>query len=1703
MAALRPIAGGRPSHSVDFQKKSFSDLFSGNSSQPALKLQAMATTHKGEPAMLFSKEDLDVLASPYRFALVGKFSRGRPKLEEIRKFFSTLDLREKTTVGLMDSRHVVIHMGNEADFLRVWARGIWYVSGFPMRVFKWSPAFHVDKEPSVVPVWFQLPKLPLHYFQKEAIFQISSVLGIPLFVDAATSAVARPSLARVCVEIDLLQPRPSRIWIGNGNYDGFWQDLVPENTPKYCPHCFRQGHGVDDCHVRNPALRPPKVEGQRRDRQPMAAEGGPRQREEATQEGEISEGPAVVMEAAQGGGVSEGSAVDKEVAQGGGKSEGPAVAKETEGVWIEVGVERVANGAVGQNQGIGHQMPLLNEPVGEGSEASGGEPMKFIDMQAHASRNEQESEPGLEQVRSGREVEQQGVACDSCEEEFEDDFHTMTGSLSPRLVCVREREAVSTLDALNIEEYTGQDKSGKKAKGGVSKLPNLRRLKSIIKEKGVQFVAISEPKLEASRVEDIRLKLAFDFAHVNDSGDLWILYKYPFNCSVLGNSTQHISLMVSHPWLPGSMIFSFVHAACTEEGRRELWANLLLDKPQALPWCIGGDFNVIVEASEKKGGRPFAVSEGVDFLAFMQDAEVFDAGCSGSRFSWCNNRRGRARIWKRLDRLLMNGEMVEAVSVILVVHLARHPSDHAPLHVSFASRLDNGARLFRFLNIWTTKPELLDVIRGAWVVDATRRAIQHWNKQKFGSVGNAVREAENRDEDIAQVAVEYFSNLFSGPVDPGGGDLMHLIPKLVSDEENERLAAIPSMEEIRHLVFSMDGESAAGPDGFTGKFFSFAWEVVAQDVYKAVVSFFCGSDLPKFLTSTSIVLLPKVSNPQDFSNFRPISLCNFCNKLLSKLLVSRMALVLPKLISPQQTGFVKGRSISDNYLLAQELMASIGKKARGGNVALKLDMTKAYDRMSWFHVISMLRAFGFCEQIIDMIWRLISNVWFSIIINGSAQGFFKSSRGLRQGDPLSPVLFVIGSELLSRGLNELASRRNYIGFRVPTGCQAITHLAFADDILVFTNGSAMALQQVKRVIEKYQQSSGQLVNPQKSGYLVHPSISPSRKRVIERLTHFSRQDFPIRYLGFPLYSGRGKAAYFGEVCQSVVARVMSWKSRLLSTGGKLVLIKHVLSAIPVHLLSAAVGFGSIFRQIEQVCARFLWGSSGQVSKFQWISWPQLCLPVDEGGVGIRKLSEVYSAFSCKLWWNLRAGTSLWAEFMRAKYCKGQHPCQVEIKRQDSMTWKRMVNISRQTELSMVWLVKGGSCNFWYDNWLGSGALCLKVPVIPELSFRDFISNGSWDWQRLRSVIPAELIYSFSQQPVPEGEEQDELVWRHTASGRFTLAYAFQEVRRASHYSVLHSRVWHSWLPLKISLFMTRLLLGKLPVTAALGRVGVHLASKCLCCLEGAEETLDHVFSEGDTAREVWEFFGRIGGVSRRGISVRAWLAAWWMAHPRAEEGRFLFGILPSFICWHIWKGRNRAFFEGVPMCHAKVCHDILQDLEGVAEGKFHQRVGRNVLFQFLGGLATSPQRFYAQAVSWRAPEGGTLILNTDGCAKGNPGASGGGGQMGYTDVTIQVDSQVLVGILQRRVQCPWQVRAAVEQIWGMIPDAGQVSHCYREANRVADRLANVGVTRQIQSIITYENFDELPALVRGEIRCDRIGVPSIRRRQLKRNTRLG
>lgn len=248
--------------------------------------------------------------------------------------------------------------------------------------------------------------------------------------------------------------------------------------------------------------------------------------------------------------------------------------------------------------------------------------------------------------------------------------------------------------------------------------------------------------------------------------------------------------------------------------------------------------------------------------------------------------------------------------------------------------------------------------------------------------------------------------------------------------------------------------------------------------------------------------------------------------------------------------------------------------------------------------------------------------------------------------------------------------------------------------------------------------------------------------------------------------------------------------------------------------------------------------------------------------------------------------------MRANYCRGVHPCQVECKATDSAVWRRMVSIRQQVELSMFWLVRDGSCHFWYDNWTGSGALCLKVSVVPALS-------------------------------------------------------TFPEVRQERSRSFMFSQIWQPWIPIKVSFFMLRLLLGRLPLDDALCKLGFAFPSKCSCCLDADGESLEHVFSLGQVAAEVWSYFARACGVTSVSSVLRDRIGAWWLAPQRSRERRVLFTTLPSLICWHIWKARNRAVYEGIRACTVDMVQAIFRDLQLMVELRFQQSTGVQSFRQLL------------------------------------------------------------------------------------------------------------------------------------------------------------
>lgn len=197
---------------------------------------------------------------------------------------------------------------------------------------------------------------------------------------------------------------------------------------------------------------------------------------------------------------------------------------------------------------------------------------------------------------------------------------------------------------------------------------------------------------------------------------------------------------------------------------------------------------------------------------------------------------------------------------------------------------------------------------------------------------------------------------------------------------------------------------------------------------------------------------------QTFLDLRPISLSNFINKVISRVIHERLVSLLPTLISDEQAGFVKGRNIVENVLLTQEIITDIRLRSKPEpNVVIKLDMTKAYDHLSWLFLTKVLRQMGFCETFIDLVYGIVSNNWYTVLINGQPHGFFKSTRGVKQGDPLSPTLFILAAEAFSRALNDLHLNLYFCGFGMPKWSPKINHLAYADDTIIFSSADAKSL----------------------------------------------------------------------------------------------------------------------------------------------------------------------------------------------------------------------------------------------------------------------------------------------------------------------------------------------------------------------------------------------------------------------------------------------------------------------------------------------------------------------------------------------------------------------------------------------------------------------------------------------------------------------
>lgn len=294
-------------------------------------------------------------------------------------------------------------------------------------------------------------------------------------------------------------------------------------------------------------------------------------------------------------------------------------------------------------------------------------------------------------------------------------------------------------------------------------------------------------------------------------------------------------------------------------------------------------------------------------------------------------------------------------------------------------------------------------------------------------------------------------------------------------------------------------------------------------------------------------MIPKIQAPARVKDFRPISVINLIPKLISKILANRLRLKLPDLISPCQTAFIRGRQITDNFVATREVLQHI-HKSKNPAVFLKIDFAKAFDSIEWDFLLSVLKARGFSDKWLSWVRELLLTASSRIVLNGENSEFFQHKRGLRQGDPLSPMLFNLAADVFQQmvqGINRHLP--NGISRRVK---ESILAFQYADDTAVIASADITTLISLKLIIRIFASISGLKVNFEKSTF-VPLNVPETDKDWVQSILGCKETNFPVSYLGLPLTLIKPKRQSFLTLVERVERQLGGWKGKFLSRGGRL------------------------------------------------------------------------------------------------------------------------------------------------------------------------------------------------------------------------------------------------------------------------------------------------------------------------------------------------------------------------------------------------------------------------------------------------------------------------------------------------------------------------------------------------------------------------
>ncbi|GJX75160.1 putative RNA-directed DNA polymerase, partial [Tanacetum coccineum] len=633
---------------------------------------------------------------------------------------------------------------------------------------------------------------------------------------------------------------------------------------------------------------------------------------------------------------------------------------------------------------------------------------------------------------------------------------------------------------------------------------------------------------------------------------------------------------------------------------------------------------------------------------------------------------------------------------------------------------------------------------------------------------------------------------------------------------------------------------------------------------------------------------------------------------------------------------------------------------------LKVDFEKAFDSLSWTFLESIMAQMGFSNNWRSWIRGCLNSAYASVLVNGSPTPEFKIEKGLRQGDPLSPFLFILAIEALNVVLEEAKVRHFFRGMEVGNDRIYISHLQFADDAIIMGDWSQINVKNLSRILTCFHLASGLKINFNKSK-LFGIGVTDNKLSCLASSICCQPSHFPCTYLGLPIGANMSRSANWSPLIDRFHKRLSMWKSKTLSFGGRLTLIKSVLGSLGVY-------FFSTFKAPKD----------------------KVIAPLYQGGLNIGSLKISNQGMLTKWWWRFNTeSTSLWCNVIRLIHGPQGGLHNASAIRSKTGPWFQIAKLNGELyelgidihSLFKLKIGNGQSTRFWTDKWVGNAPLCNSFPRLfridlnpncyvcdrtpaivpgplnatdhatnhvtdasssrlPNISNALAISsegprlmstlNGSlnppgllfqWEWRRpLRPNDISELtdLQSLISNFHNLSNDHDHWECLFDNSRSFTVKGMRYLLTNSSSKSQSSPTRWNKLVPIKVNISIWRTENRRLPTRVNLDNRGIDLDSiRCPVC-DNDLETEEHILMKCDIAKSVWNDVLKWWNIRNVQLETLNDLLSLASRTTLSNTLLAVFDAVVNSAVWVLWRFRNDSSFAIKRPNRSLILNDIKQ-----------------------------------------------------------------------------------------------------------------------------------------------------------------------------------